>query len=124
MGLVYRMCREQASQQLSRWMNVTNSPKTTPAIRRATQSLKASLTQLQTHDLCDLQQRVQGNCLNPEQQLALAEVLHNLYCLAQAESLRNTGGRQQDMFSHLDKADFAAWARPMNQRTLFQYPQP
>ncbi len=98
---------------------MANAPKATPAIRRATQSLRESLTQLQTHDLCDLQQRVQGNCLNAEQQHALSEVLHNLYCLAQAESLRNNGGKQQDMFSHLDKADFAAWARPMNQRTLF-----
>lgn len=97
----------------------STNAKTTPAIKRASANLKQSLTQLQGYDLCDLQQRVQGNCLNAEQQLALTAVLDNLYRLAQAESLRDSGGRQQDMFSNLDNADFAAWKRPMNQRTLF-----
>lgn len=93
--------------------------KTTPAIRRATQHLNLSLVQLQGYDLCELQQRVQGNCLNTDQKLALASLLDNLRHLAQAEALRDSGGRQQDMFSNLDNADFAAWKRPMNQRTLF-----
>ncbi len=100
-------------------MTTKPHPKTTPAIKRATYSLQQSLAQLQNYDLCDLQQRVQANSLAADQKVALATVLNNLYQLAQAESLRDSGGRQKDMFSGLDNADFSAWVRPMNQRTLF-----
>jgi len=74
---------------------------------------------LQNYDLGDLQQRVQTNTLAADQKVALATVLNNLYQLAQAEALCDSGGRQQDMFSGIDKADFSTWMRPMNQRTLF-----
>jgi hypothetical protein len=66
--------------------------KTTPAIKRATQNLNQSLVQLQGFDLCDLQQRLQANCLNADQRLALAAMLDNLYQLVQAEALRQTAG--------------------------------
>ena len=100
-------------------MNTAASQKTTPAMKRATARLKQSLTHLQSYDLCDLQQRVQADSLAPDHKCALAAVLDNLYQLAQAEALRDSGGKQQDMFAHLDNANFAAWVRPMNQRTLF-----
>lgn len=93
--------------------------KTTPAIRRATQNLNESLAQLQGYDLCDLQQRLQDNSLATDQKLALTAMLDNLRQLAQAEALRDSGGKQQDMFSHLKEAAFAAQVHPMNQPTLF-----
>lgn len=93
--------------------------KSTPAIRRATDDLQQSLTQLQGYDLRELQQRVQSNSLAADQKQALTTVLDNLRQLAQAEALRDGGGKQQDMFSGLDNSDFSAWVRPLNQRTLF-----
>ena len=104
---------------MDRHMTAGSKQKNTPAIRRAMQSLQQSLTQLQQYDLCAMQQQVQCNALSTDQQHALADVLERLYQLAQAESLRDSGGKQADMFSGLDKADFSAWARPINQRTLF-----
>lgn len=93
--------------------------KATPAIRRATENLKQSLAQLQGYEQADLQQRLHDNCLMPDQQHALMNLIESLHQLAYAESLRDSGGEQQDMFSGLDDSEFVAWQRPMNQRTLF-----
>src|SRR5689334_18082038 len=94
-------------------------PKKTPAIKRAAQRLDQSLAQLQTFDLYALQQQLQNTALPTELKGALTEVLTNLCQLAQAESLRDSGGKQADMFSSLKPSEFAACMRPMNQRTLF-----
>ena len=50
---------------------------------------------------------------------ALLTVVENLHRLAQAEALRDKGGKQHDMFAHLTQEEFAATQHRMDQPALF-----
>ena len=93
--------------------------KKTPAIRRAERKVDQALEELRDCDLVRLQAELEALALDAMPKSALLTVVENLHRLAQAEALRDKGGKQHDMFAHLTQEEFATTQHRMDQPALF-----